>query len=72
MAARLEDFHTMRDAVEALRAFGPAAEDAAAKRLKHHDRMVRKSACEVLEAIGTEKSIPPLEKLAAEDRKSVV
>ena len=67
LAVQLENFFNRRDAAQALRSYGPAAEDAVIACLKHHDRAVRGEACEILMAIGTAKSIAPLEKVVAEN-----
>lgn len=44
-------------AIEALRSFGPKAEDAVAKMLSSHDDDTRENAAEILQEIGTGKSL---------------
>jgi hypothetical protein len=51
---------------DVLRAIGPPAEDAVVKYLDHEDVKVREVACEVLRTIGTERSVPALEKAGKE------
>ena len=67
IAERLEDFFERGEAVEALTKIGPAAEDAMIQRLRHTNGDVRQAACDVLKVIGTKKSLPILEKVAAEN-----
>jgi predicted Zn finger-like uncharacterized protein len=70
IAACLEDFFDRHEAEEALKSLGPMAEKAVLARLSHHDWQVRISVCDILGAIGTKQSIPPLEKVvdAGKDR----
>jgi HEAT repeat protein len=63
LAQRLEEVADRQAAGEALRALGPAAEKAVAKRLQHEDVGVRWAACEILGDIGTPASIPALKAL---------
>jgi predicted Zn finger-like uncharacterized protein len=67
IAARLEEISDLHAAAEALKAMGPMAEKAVLARLNHHEIHVRWMVCEVLETIGTEQSIPALEKAEAND-----
>jgi predicted Zn finger-like uncharacterized protein len=67
IAERLEDFFERGDAAEALKKFGPAAEEAMILRLRHTDDQVRQAACDVLKVIGTKRSLPILQKIAAEN-----
>ncbi|WP_237722686.1 HEAT repeat domain-containing protein [Singulisphaera acidiphila] len=50
-------------AAEALKAIGPAAEEAVLRGLTHHDGFARMDVCKILQAIGTRKSIPALRDL---------
>ncbi len=52
-------------AAAALRAMGAIAEPAVIPLLEDRDGFVRGEACKILQDIGTEKSIPPLEEFAA-------
>jgi predicted Zn finger-like uncharacterized protein len=65
LAARLEDFFDQHFAEEALKEMGTIAEKAVLARLNHHDLQVRMAVCRVLAAIGTNQSIPALEKAVA-------
>lgn len=65
IAGRLEELSESHDATEALKAMGPIAEKAVLARLNHHDLFVRQAVCDILGAIGTKQSIPPLEKVVA-------
>jgi HEAT repeat protein len=65
IAERLEEFFDQHEAAEALKQMGPVAEKAVLARLNHHDLHVRITACDILAVIGTQKSIPPLEKVVA-------
>lgn len=67
IADRLEDFFERGEAVEALKKIGPPAEDAMIQRLQHTDGQVRQAACDVLQVIGTKKSLPILQKVASEN-----
>jgi predicted Zn finger-like uncharacterized protein len=51
------------EAAQALKAFGPAAEDTVLKRLNHANQQVRELACQVLKDIGTQKSLPALQRI---------
>jgi predicted Zn finger-like uncharacterized protein len=66
LARCLEDFSDRRSAAEALRALGPAAEKAVARRLSHEDLGVRRAACAVLGDIGTPACVPALDAAAAD------
>lgn len=65
IASRLEESFDRMAATEALKNFGPAAEDAVLKRLNHHEVLVSWAVCDILKAIGTKKSLPALEKIVA-------
>jgi predicted Zn finger-like uncharacterized protein len=67
IADRLEDFFERGEAVEALKKMGPAAEEAMIQRLRHTDGGVRQAACDVLKVVGTKRSLPILQKVAAEN-----
>ncbi len=67
LAEFLGKFLVGRDAVQALKNIGPAAENAVLKRLSDPNREVRQQVCEILEVIGSKQSIPALEKMAASD-----
>jgi hypothetical protein len=67
LASRLEDLGDRQVAAEALKAMGPAAEQAVLRRLGHHDEFVRVEACRVLKVIGTRASLPALQKAVAEN-----
>jgi predicted Zn finger-like uncharacterized protein len=51
------------EAAQALKAFGPAAEDTVLKRLNHAEQQVRELACQILKDIGTQKSLPALQRI---------
>jgi len=51
-------------AAKALKAIGPAAEEAVIRGLGHHDDFTRLEVCEILKEIGTSKSIVPLQRVA--------
>jgi HEAT repeat protein len=53
---------TRGDAVNALKAMGPMAEEAVLPYLDDRDAFVQMEACKVLESIGTEKSIEKIRK----------
>jgi predicted Zn finger-like uncharacterized protein len=65
IASRLEENLDRRTASEALKRMGPIAEEAVLKRLSHPDRQVARTACDILVAIGTKKSLPELQKIVA-------
>ena len=56
------------EASQALRSYGPIAEDAVIVELRGQDKIARIEVCDILGMIGTEKSIPPLELAAKESR----
>jgi hypothetical protein len=64
IAARLKDFFVRGEAKEALIAYGPMAEDEVIKLLRQTNNDARNEACEILEKIGTAKSLPVLEQAA--------
>ncbi len=72
LAERLEEFFDRHDAAEALKSMGTIAEKAVLARLNHHDWQVSTTVCEILGAVGTKQSIPPLEKVAAAGDHMVV
>jgi HEAT repeat protein len=61
IAARLSEPQDRNSAAAALRAFGPAAEDAMLEQLTSQDLWVRMEACKVLAEIGSGKSLPALQ-----------
>jgi hypothetical protein len=65
LAERLGNFFDRKEAGEALKAFGPAAEKAVLKQIHHSDSQVQMIVCEILAAIGTAESLPILEAVAA-------
>ena len=65
IARRLGNFFERGAAVTALKAMGPIAEDAVLKYLSHRGFDVRSEACNILGAIGTQKSVVQLERLIA-------
>jgi HEAT repeat protein len=67
VAGILEDFSCQREVIEALKAFGPAAEKAVLGQLGHKDAVVRYEACHILRDIGTRDSVPLLASLAQQD-----
>jgi predicted Zn finger-like uncharacterized protein len=67
VAQILEDSSCQREVIEALKAFGPAAEKAVLGQLGHKDAVVRYEACHILRDIGTRDSVPLLASLAQQD-----
>lgn len=65
IAERLGEFFDRMAASEALKNFGPAAEDAVLMRLNHPDDQVCMAACDILKTIGTKKSLPALQQVIA-------
>jgi len=65
VAPLLVEHATRTDAVNALKAMGPMAEDAVLPYLEDRDAFVQMEACKVLEAIGTEKSMEKIRKYGA-------
>ena len=65
IAQRLDLFFARDKAKECLISFGPVAEDSVLNQLKHKDHQVRSAACEILEKIGTKKSLPALKEIVA-------
>jgi HEAT repeat protein len=65
LAERLEEFFDRHEAAQALKSMGSIAEKVVIARLNHHELHVRITVCEILGAIGTKQSIPPLEKVIA-------
>jgi HEAT repeat protein len=70
VAQHMSDTQTRRQAGQALRSMGAAAEAAVAPLLDHADWIVQLEAAKILGAIGTEKSIAPLEAFRANSRGS--
>ena len=68
VAPLLIEHATRGDAVNALKAMGPMAEDAVLPYLDDRDAFVQMEACKVLEAIGTEKSMDKIRKYGASGR----
>ena len=54
-------------ACEALKAIGPEAEESVLPYLRHEDGFVRMETCKVLQAIGTERSVPGLRAIASKN-----
>jgi len=67
IASRLVHFTEEKEAEEALIAIGSAAEQAVSKILDHKSEEARESAAEILEKIGTQKSLPALKKALHEE-----
>ncbi len=67
IARQLSNMSVRRDAGQALKSYGPIAEEAVVAQLAIGDSFSRIEVCEVLQVIGTKKSIPPLQ-LAVKDR----
>lgn len=65
IAQRLDHFVAREKAKECLISFGPVAEDSVLNQLKHKEHEVRSAACEVLEKIGTKKSLLALKEIVA-------
>jgi RNA polymerase sigma factor (sigma-70 family) len=61
LAEMLADPFENKEAVTALIAIGPAAEDEVLRSLEHEQFMARVAACKVLSEIGTQKSLEPLQ-----------
>jgi hypothetical protein len=64
LADALRDLSTRAAAADALKKIGPKAEDHVIPILQDRDVFVRKSACDVLKVIGTQKSVAALEAVA--------
>ena len=64
LAQLLSDTSARSTAGKALKAIGPAAEDAVLKRMEGEDAWTRVEACDILAVIGTKKSIPAVERAA--------
>lgn len=65
IANRLEVLFDQHQASEALKRMGSMAEEAVLKRLNHPDVLVVLAACDVLQTIGTRRSLPGLQKVIA-------
>jgi predicted Zn finger-like uncharacterized protein len=59
------------EAVQALKVFGPAAEDTVLKRLNHPEHRVREVACQILKDVGTQKSLPALQRIVDNKERGV-
>jgi HEAT repeat protein len=70
VAQHMSSTQTRRQAGQALRSMGAAAEAAVAPLLDHADWIVKLEAVKILGDIGTEKSIAPLEAFRANSRSS--
>jgi hypothetical protein len=66
IARHLPNALTRKAASQALKSYGPIAEEAVAAHLTSGDIWTRQEACEILKIIGTRKSIPALEQVARE------
>lgn len=64
IGSQLADHFTRVAAAKALKAYGPAAEQAVLPHVDSRDAWTAAEACKILQAIGTKKSIPTLEKAA--------
>lgn len=71
LAEALRNPSTRKTAADALKGFGPKAEDDVVPLLRDRRFAVKQSACDVLKVIGTKKSIAPLQALANE-RSAIV
>jgi HEAT repeat protein len=67
VAQVLEDISCQREAIEALKGFGPAAEKAVVGLLGHKNNVVRYEACRILKEIGTPNCLQSLAALAQLD-----
>jgi hypothetical protein len=66
IARRLDDHFDRHDAVKALVALGPAAEEAVLPALANQESDVRRAACEILEEIGSADSVAALKAAQAD------
>lgn len=64
VASKMYEPNTRHDAIAALKAMGPVAEDATISLLKDRDSWVRAEACAVLQEIGGKKSLKALRALS--------
>lgn len=71
IAAELPNIHTRHVVTGALKAIGPAAEDAVLLHIADKDDWTRAAVCEILKVIGTKKSLSALEK-ATQDHSWMV
>jgi HEAT repeat protein len=71
LADALKNPSTRKTAADALKGFGPKAEDDVIPLLQDRRFAIKQSACDVLKVIGTKKSIAPLQALANE-RSAIV
>jgi HEAT repeat protein len=72
LAAQMDDFETRLPATEALKSMGATAEKAVWPLLKHKNWETRISACQIIEAIGTDKSLDALAAVAQDENPLVV
>lgn len=72
LVARVRELRTRAGAVQALKKIGAPAEQGVQQLLDDDEWTVRYEACKLLAEIGSEKSLPLLEKLAAQDENGVV
>lgn len=67
VAQQMINMQTRGAAVKFLKAIGPDAEDAVLALIDYKDAWVRAEVCQLLESIGTKKSIPALEKAVSDE-----
>jgi hypothetical protein len=67
VAQQLVNMQTRTAAAKFLKAAGPDAEDAVLSHIENKDPWVRADVCKLLETLGTQKSLPALEKAIADD-----
>jgi HEAT repeat protein len=67
VAQQLLNLQTRGAAEKFLRASGPEAEDAVLSHVTNPDPWVRACVCELLESLGSKKSLPALEKAVTDD-----
>jgi HEAT repeat protein len=72
VAQRLADYGDRGQARTSLEAMGPVAEKPVLGMLAHPDYLTRIDACNVLKAIGTQESVPGLEKVVQQEKNVVV
>jgi HEAT repeat protein len=72
LAALLTDANDRHRATRALQKMGPLAEEATLPHLSSNVEEVRLAACDILRRVGTSKSVPDLEKAAADSTNSNV
>jgi HEAT repeat protein len=67
LGERLGEFFDRGKAIQALVAIGPASEPAMVRQLRNPDEQVRLGACQVLQAVGTRRSLSALQAIAGGD-----